>query len=293
MIRTGGARFNPDEGNIVFIASNTGTLSNAIDHHGNVLIAVNEITSDKDIGLVSGWADGGANVFIDSGIFSLTQEHKKAHGISMDEALGLAPEKIDGFQKLFDRYINIVELFRDRCWGYIELDQGGMHNKIKTRAKLEGMGLRPIPVYHPFNDGWDYFDYLAENYDRICFGNIVQANQSTRDRLIATAWERKRKHPKLWIHLLGYTPNQNLYSYPINSGDSSAWISPLRWSDHRCHANGTNFAQLSVHYRYKLGDAEERDKMISILGRDSKISEMNWRHSLQELKDLGFETTSP
>ena len=62
---------------------------------------------------------------------------------------------------------------------------------------LEQMGLRPIPVYHPFNDGWDYFDYLAERYDRICFGNVVQADRETRKRLVATAWERHRKYPHL------------------------------------------------------------------------------------------------
>ena len=63
----------------------------------------------------------------------------------------------------------------------VEVDQGGRENKIKTRARLEKMGLRPIPVYHPLNDGWDYFDYLAENYDRICMGNVVNAEASSMD----------------------------------------------------------------------------------------------------------------
>jgi hypothetical protein len=52
---------------------------------------------------------------------------------------------------------------------------------------LEQMGLRPIPVYHPFNDGWHYFDYLAERYDLVCFDNVVQADRETRKRLVATA----------------------------------------------------------------------------------------------------------
>jgi hypothetical protein len=170
-----------------------------------------------------------SGLFIDSGVFALANGHAVEHEITMDEALSLAPTEIDGFDELYKRYCSIIETLGDLVWGYIEIDQGGRENKRKTRAKLEAQGFRPIPVYHPFNDGWEYFDELASDYDRICFGNIVQADQETRKRLLATAWERKRKYPHLWIHLLGLSPNERLNAYPIDCCDSSAWLMHVRW----------------------------------------------------------------
>ena len=147
----------------------------------------------------------------------------------MDEALGTAPEDIDGFDNLFDRYCEIVGVLGDRAWGYIELDQGGRDNKIKTRKRLEALGFNPVPVYHPLNDGWDYFDELASTYDRICVGNVVEADSETRKRIIATIYERCRDYPDLWVHLLGLTPNPWLNAYPMGSCDSSSLASAIRW----------------------------------------------------------------
>lgn len=124
-----------------------------------------------------------------------------------------------------------MSALKDDCWGYIEIDQGGRDHKIKTRALLEAEGLRPIPVYHPLNDGWDYFDELAQRYDRICVGNLVQAEPESRKRMLATIWERRRRYPDLWVHLLGYTPNALLNAFPVNSCDSSTWLSAVRWPD--------------------------------------------------------------
>ena len=221
-----------------FIASNPETLRHAFEVNDHLLVAVNELKGDEDLALLERFIANGCNVFIDSGVFWLATGHAKAHGLSMDEGLSLAPDKIDGFDDLFRRYVETVTKIGDRAWGYIEIDQGGRENKIKTRARLEGLGLRPIPVYHPFNDGWDYFDYLAENYDRICFGNVVQADPETRRRLIATAWERRRKYPHLWIHALGLTASELTTAWPINSCDSSSWLSAVRWGRH--HASSAN-----------------------------------------------------
>ena len=168
--------------------------------------------------------ESGCPTFLDSGVFWLTNQHKKTHGTTMDEALALAPEEIDNFDWLFDVYVEVVKEVGDQLWGYNELDQGGKENKIRTRARLEGMGLRPIPVYHPLNDGWDYFDELAKEYDRICFGNLVQAPPPVRKRLLATAFERHAEYPDLFIHFLGITPNEIQMALPFDSCDSSAWI---------------------------------------------------------------------
>lgn len=231
IIKTGG-NWSPEAAPVYFAASNIETLSHVTRLHKYLLVAVNEIKPIDIATIYSFVIDYGCSVFIDSGVFNLSTRHAAAHDLTMNEALSLAPEEVDGFQDLFDRYISLIQRMGDDVWGYIEIDQGGRENKIKTRAKLEGMGLRPIPVYHPFNDGWDYFDYLASRYDRICLGNVVQADQATRKRLIATAWERKRKYPGLWIHALGLTPSDLTNAYPLGSCDSSTWISSLRWGTH-------------------------------------------------------------
>lgn len=230
MKRTGG-NWDPSEGPVYFIASDAGSLAEGAKSHHHVLVAVNEINSEFDTATIGRFMAEGKSVFIDSGVFWLTNEHARAHDMTMDDVLGLAPTDLDGFDDLFARYVDLIKSIGDRVWGYIEIDQGGRENKIRTRARLEGMGLRPIPVYHPFNDGWDYFDELAANYDRICFGNVVQADGPTRKKLIATAWERRRRYPHLWIHILGLTPSEIYTAMPNSSCDSSAWLSQVRWAD--------------------------------------------------------------
>ena len=174
--------------------------------------------------------DTGSPIFLDSGVFNLTNQHMKNHGTTMDEALQLAPEEIDGFSWLLDVYVELCTEFGDQLWGYNELDQGGMANKIRTRTMLEDeYGLAPIPVYHPLNDGWDYFDELATEYDRMCYGNVVQAMGPTRLRLLYTAFERHRQYPDLWIHFLGVTPNQWQYGLSFDSADSSSWTYAFRY----------------------------------------------------------------
>lgn len=240
-IKATGGNWSPQDWPIYFVASSPEYMERAKDDNNHMLFAVNEMKTDAGADLVEGYMDAGTRVLIDSGVFWLSTQHAKANDLSMDEALSLAPDRVDNFDWLFERYVELMRRFGDKSWGYIEIDQGGRENKIKTRRRLEGLGLRPIPVYHPFNDGWDYFDYLAERYDRICFGNVVQADAATRKRLLATAWERRRKYPHLWIHLLGLTPGAAFTSLPLTSCDSSTWISGPRWGVHPVYAANAVF----------------------------------------------------
>lgn len=238
IIATAGS-WNKKDCPLYFVAANMETLRLASACTKHVLVAVNELESERDIKSVHDFVEAGKSVFIDSGVYNLSTQHAITHNVSMDVALGMAPDKIDGFDHLFAQYTQLITDIGHKVWGYIEIDQGGRENKIKTRARLEGLGFRPIPVYHPFNDGWDYFDYLAKRYDRICFGNVVQADPPTRKRLIATAWERRRKYPHLWIHALGMTPSETTAAFPINSCDSSRWIGLVRWGHHQPMFAGT------------------------------------------------------
>jgi hypothetical protein len=253
-IKSTGGKWDKNRWPCYFAASGLGWPTKVYKPLDQMLIAVNEIDG-KLIERFEVLLEQ-MPIFLDSGVFNLTNRHAERHGISMDEALTTDPEKIDGFQELFDKYVELVQTYGAKLWGYIELDQGGRENKIKTRGRLEKLGIVPIPVYHPFNDGWDYFDYLAERYDRICFGNVVMADNDQRKRLIATAWERRRKYPHLWIHALGLTPTELTVAFPINSCDSSTWAGPVRWGQHRSFAATSSFGALGYDFVYEYGVKE-------------------------------------
>jgi hypothetical protein len=294
MIHTGGGTFDPHEENVYFLASNTERQQWAAPMHNHLLLAVNELESADSMAYFERVVnDPTKKIFLDSGVFSLAMNFARKYNVSHDVALSTAPDEIDGFKELFEKYVDLVRTYGNRLWGYIEIDQGGRDNKIKTRAKLEALGLRPIPVYHPMSDGWDYFDYLASRYDRMCFGNIVKANGPTRLRLLATAWERHRKYPSLWIHLLGLTPNQWLDALPINSGDSSSWLAPVRWPTFPVSSDGCVLGQLGVAYRYKRGtDPDAPDGSRRCARLSAYMSHMNmkiWRRHMNDLADLGYQ----
>lgn len=231
--RTGGGAFDPKEAHIYFIASQFAFIDKWQGTNKYQLIGVNEIETEEQLNKLYDWCQRGGVLFIDSGIFNLTMTHARKFDTSMDEALTLSPEEIDGFDHLFDKYCRTIDKLGSVCWGYTELDQGGRDNKIRMRAKLEALGYRPMPVYHPLNDGWDYFTYLCERYDRFAFGNLVQAAPTLRVRLMATQWERKRAHPDVWIHYLGVTASPFTVAFPANSCDSSTWRSAERWGFHQ------------------------------------------------------------
>lgn len=265
-----------------------GELSASQPH---VLLAVNELGSPTRLEALERMLDAGTNVLIDSGIFWLTNEHKRTHGITMNEALALAPEEIDGWDWLWDRYLSIVTTYGDRVWGYIELDQGGMENKRRTRQRLRDLGLRPMPVYHPLNDGWDYFDELATETDRLCWGNVVQASHTVRRAFMVTLWERHRAYPDLWVHVLGLTPNQHLNAYPVDSADSSTWLAPVRWSlGYTERAMLKVFSRLDHDYHPALGTKDQDSphsnaRALAMSAFGMAAMERGWRHWQARMED--------
>lgn len=293
LIKTGGGTFDPAEQRVYFIASNVERMKYGATNHTHLLMALNEIVTDEQINWVDTWLTQGKKVFIDSGVYDLAVNYAKTHGITMDVALNTNPQDMEEFDTLFKRYTSIVKRFEERLWGYIEIDLGGRDNKIKTRARLESMGFKPIPVYHPLNDGWDYFDYLAERYDRVCFGNLVYADPPTRKRLLATMWERHRKYPHLWVHLLGLTPNHIMNAYPSNSADSSAWLSSVRWSGYKERVLGASFGGLPLNFQSQMGAAGGADvghqKAVKMSGYGSYMIQRNWRNHISALEQHGIE----
>ena len=259
--RTGGGRFDPTARALYFLSLTNGSHTRLmVEEHedGNLLraphllAAVNYINRPMESAMRYTAAHGAA-WFIDSGVYNLSAMHALKHGLTFYEALTTQPEDLDGWDDLYVKYVDICRRWEDLAWGYTELDQGGRESKIRLRAGLEKIGLRPIPVYHPLTDGWDYFDHLAERYDRIAFGNVVGSDKATRTRLIATAWERKRKYPNLWVHLLGLTPNEITNALPVDSCDSSSWVAAVRWEATTTHAMQRSLGPLRRDYRYIVG----------------------------------------
>jgi len=278
MIHTAG-RFDPKKRGLYFIALNPPVLEQIYDVHANILIPINELRRPD---ILARWtADSSLHILIDSGIFWLTNEYRKKYNVTGNAAMALSPTEIDGFSDLFEAYVHICKTYGDKVWGYIELDQGGKKNKIRIRKRLEKMGLRPIPVYHPIHDGWDYFDFLAENYDRVCIGNIAHSDRFTRLRIIATIDERRKKYPHLWVHLLGYTPNQWLNTFHVDSCDSSTWLAAAVWAGYVEKAGGQSLGPLSRDFQYMLG-AEHGSEMDHHKGwrhgvYGAHFVELNWR----------------
>lgn len=298
MIKTGGGRFDPEDRNIYFLAGSWTYLPRRY-----YLVAVNDVMEGpKEETLLARPIRDGSFVFLDSGIFNLTNRHMRETGCTMDQALALAPEQINGFDTLYDKYVELVRKYESDLWGYIELDQGGMENKIRTRARLEAEGLRPIPVYHPLNDGWDYFDELAQKYDRICFGNIVQASLPVRIKLLHTMWERRRRYPHLWIHVLGLTINEQFVAISSDSCDSSSWMSGLRWErvdDGHVHLKtfgGSDVGNMPREFRYARGEKAEEGQINGAIKAGMFYASVGeerttiWRDILRERTELGFDT---
>lgn len=292
MIKRTGGRWDPREDVCYFLAGGLDDLGHAMDRATHLLIAVNALAADTTLQQMLQWSADGAEILIDSGVFNLANDHARRRQVPLEQALALAPDAIDGFEDLFKAYCRIVSVLKDQCWGYIEIDQGGRDNKIKTRTKLEAMGFRPIPVYHPLNDGWDYFDELARGYDRICVGNLVQAEPEARKRMLATIWERRRAYPDLWVHLLGYTPNALLNAFPVNSCDSSTWLSAVRWPDRfAVRAALRTVSRLDSRYAYDYELARDvpggRGHAIQMGAYEAFFLTRTWRALLAEYRQLG------
>lgn len=268
-----------------FLASHPHILVAAVGVADYMLVALNDIETPKSITDVQTLIDSDVKVLFDSGIFNLANQHAQAHNLTHDQALNLAPDEIDGFDDLYERYADVIQtLGHDRLWGYIELDQGGAVNKRKTRARLEADGLRPIPVYHPLLDGWDYFDELASQYDRICVGNVVQASTPVRTRILATVHERAARYPHLWIHLLGYTLSQYLNAYPVASCDSSTWLAATRWTiNYRESAMLKPTARMPIGFRYSTEAGQHHSRQHEISAYASTQNLRNWRAHIAAL----------
>lgn len=262
--RTAG-QWSLDEGPLYFMASSQSVLATIKETHPCLLVAVNEINSENDEDWIDEAIEAGCRVFIDSGVFSTAMEHAKKHGLSHDSALMVPLADIDGYPALREKYVRIARKFQDRAWGVVEIDLGGREQKIITRAGLEAEGIFPIPVFHPLNDGLEYFKFLAERYERFCCGNFVNAMTPVRTRLLYALAELRLSSPPVWIHALGLSPGTNMWAMPTDSYDSSSWMAARRYAQGYVErAAMRSLGRMPRTFRYRRGDrdsAHATDKM--------------------------------
>lgn len=231
--RTGGGAFDPLMQGLHFFATGLQWhLRVSPAGHKSYLVAVNHISegSNGERELEELLSIPNVRVFLDSGIFTLCADHARKHNLQLEEVFGFQPEQIEGYDKLKNRYLDLIVKYQDRLWGFVELDMGGTETKIRVRTELERRGIRPIPVFHPMHDSWQYYEQLITEYDRICVGNIVNASPKTRAMVLTeAAIRKKRTGSNCFIHILGSSANALITSLRFESCDSSSWNSRLRF----------------------------------------------------------------
>lgn len=277
-IKTGGGRYKPEDRYKYFLASSIDYTSRAYDD-GIVTSTLipNPLVKIKHLDTLEEWAAAGLDLFVDSGVYSAVQKHVKRHGLTQAEGFAVAPAEIDGFEEMFTEYVELIKVVEPYIWGYVEIDFGGQKNKVITRKRMQDAGISPIPTYHPFNDEYEYFDELAEQYDRVCIGGIANTTKAERTRLLYTINVRKQKYPKLWVHLLGVTPSAMLYQTTIESCDSSSWASGVRYGQAMCYGGGFTIGTLSSGYVYNRSDRSSRLQSVTWAKYLGAMLEKEWK----------------
>jgi hypothetical protein len=118
-IATGGGKFDANEPTIYFVAGHN--IVEIAEVHPWNLVAANEVKT----GIQDGCAYNELSerttkgrVLFDSGIFWLSTQHAAANGLTMDQALALAPVELKA-DALFNARAH--RRVRSDLWGYIEL----------------------------------------------------------------------------------------------------------------------------------------------------------------------------
>lgn len=288
---TGGGRFDRDDRHAYFIAGNA-WMEHGSESHPYVLLALSNVTTKSVESAVERMLDSGTRLFFDSGIFALASDYARTKGIPMAEAWQTPPEQVPGFTELWDRYVRLCKKHGDRLWGYAELDLGGTESKRRLRDRLHAEGLSPIPIYHPLFDGWDYYDELASQYDRLAWANLAgHAGELTRKHMVTTAWERHRRYPHLWVHMLGMTPNQWMPGLPADSCDSSSWLRGVRWGiGERGMTCLRSFSVTPRGFRYSRGDNANPDapaeRAVRLAAANYHMNHVTWRRMLADQAEV-------
>jgi len=84
------------------------------------------------------------------------------------------------------------------------------------------------------------------------------------------------------------TPNEHSNAFPLNSCDSSSWVSTVRWMDMPTRACLKAWDSVEERvFRYDLNDPEKSyKKTVQICANNCKIDLINWRQSILEVEKV-------
>ena len=224
-IQTGGGRFDPEDQGKYFLAiDDLWFYDLAALSPPDILIPVDELGSVLDD------LDDHQSLLVDSGVFSLAAAHAKKNSIPISQAFAEDPQNVDGWDELRNTYVSTILQHQEKMWGYVELDLGSQEDKEERREEMRQIGISPIPVYSVAGDSWEYFEHLAENYDRICVGSIAKVHQNYRKSVVAaiSSFTSKMEN-RPWVHFLGMSPGTLVNTFFPSSCDSTTWYDVRRF----------------------------------------------------------------
>lgn len=216
-----------------------------------------------------------STMLVDSGVFGIASAASKATGRPLPECFATPYRQLDGWQGHWKRWTKVIDLLREDCWGYVEIDLGGVEGKRETREWVEEQGYRPIPVFHALADPWDYFEELAGTYDRIAIGNLVQASEALRFRILRRIRESRKGMPVRWIHALGVYPYAAFLACPTESCDASSPSAPLQFGLPMLDSSAMALRHLDS-FGYRHGEGKHAyQTMVAWNFRDALFAERN------------------
>lgn len=135
-----------------------------------------------------------------------------------------------------EAYADFVRRWEHRLEHYMNLDEIlDWKASQRNQARLEEMGLSPVPVFH-IGSPVEIFRDLCETHDFIAIGNLVTLNK--RDPKVWTVLEEIHsiaQDRQVLLHGLGLISWPLARRWPWRSIDSSAWSEPLRYGKARLY----------------------------------------------------------
>jgi len=262
-----------DERHLFFVSVFENSLATAGRCHKSLLVAAPYMARDKDLDGLDAFIDDGGRLFIDSGVFGVAVEASRKMGVPFSQAVKTRFDEIEGSADFLVKWRKVIDRMRSSCWGYVEIDLGGVEGKREVRAHLEGLGYAPIPVFHALNDPWDYFEELASTYDRVAIGNLVRADRRTQAKILRRIEESRKSLPVEWIHALGVGICPSFLTAPCESCDASSPTAPLRYCLPMKHTSSFEFTFVDE-YRYRHGLGKHAyQTMVAWMYRDAAYAQ--------------------
>jgi len=145
-------------------------------------------------------------VFADSGAFS-------AKSLGADITVGAYAAWVRRWSHHFEHYANLDVI-------------GDWKATAKNQAKLESLGLAPVPVFH-WGSPMAELDRLCERYSFIALGGIVKLPKRVAIPWVAECFRVAGK--RAVFHGFGATGLDLMQSFSWESFDSSSWVMPQKF----------------------------------------------------------------